>query len=122
MGRRRMNNQLILYSCFILFGTFISAVSQVMLKKATQKTYDSPIKEYLNPLVICAYGIFFLATLCTILAYKVVPLSMGPILEATSYIYVTLFGVMIFKEGIGRRKITALILIITGIIVYTLFG
>lgn len=117
-----MNNTLLIYSCFILFGTFISAISQVMLKKSTQKTYESRIKEYLNPLVISAYAIFFIATLCTIYAYKVVPLSMGPILEATSYVYVTIFGVTIFKEKISIRKIAALILIVGGIIVYSVAG
>ena len=115
-----MNKQLVLYSCFILFGTFISAVSQVMLKKAAGKKYDSKLKEYLNPLVICAYGIFFLATLCSVFAYRVVPLSMGPVLEATSYIYVTIFGAVIFKEKISPRKALALVLIVAGIVVYSL--
>ena len=106
----------------MLFGVFISAVSQVMLKKAAEKKYDSRIKEYLNPLVIGAYFIFFTATLLSILAYRVVPLSMGPILEATSYIYVTFFGATIFKEKINVKKIAALSLIIAGIAVYTLCG
>ena len=53
-----MNKQILLYSCFVLFGTFISSVSQVILKKASGKKYDSFIKEYLNPLVIIAYAIF----------------------------------------------------------------
>ncbi len=115
-----MSKEILLYSCFILFGTFISAISQVMLKKAALKKYDSKIREYLNPLVISAYIIFFIATLLTIVAYKVVPLSMGPILEATSYLYVTVFGVVIFKENINKKKISALILIIAGIVVYSL--
>ena len=67
-----------------------------------------------------AYAIFVLATFATIIAYKVVPLSFGPILEATSYIYVTLFGVFIFKEKMSARKVGALCLIISGIIVYSL--
>ena len=111
-----------LYSLFILFGTFISAVSQVMLKKAAMKTYDSPVKEYLNPLVIGAYTIFVIATFCSILAYKEIPLSLGPVLESTSYIYVTIFGVTIFHEKINSGKIMALILIIAGILVYSLLG
>lgn len=44
---------------------------------------------------------------------------MGPILEATSYIYVTFFGVKIFKEKLNRKKCIALGLIIVGIVVYT---
>ena len=53
-------------------------------------------------------------------AYKGIPLSMGPVLEATSYIYVTIFGVTIFKEKLNRRKLIGLALIVLGIIVYSL--
>ncbi len=112
-----MTKTVALYSLFILFGTFISAVSQVMLKKAAMREYPSKLREYLNPLVIIAYVIFVFATLCSVYAYKVVPLSFGPVLEATSYIYVTIFGVRIFKEKINRKKILALCFIIAGIIV-----
>ncbi len=110
------------YALIVLLGVFISAISQVMLKKSAVKKYDSRIKEYLNPLVIFAYFIFFIATLLSIIAYKGIPLSMGPVLEATSYIYVTFFGVKIFKEKMNRKKIIALILIIVGIVIYSLFG
>ena len=72
--------------------------------------------------VISAYTIFVVATFLGVFAYKVVPLSMGPILEATSYIYITIFGVMIFKERLTKRKLIALITIIVGIVVYSVFG
>ena len=111
-----------MYSSFILFGTFISAISQVLLKKAAQREYGSKIKEYLNPLVIIAYTIFVLTTLLSILAYKGIPLSMGPVLEATRYIYVTIFGVKIFGEKITKKKIIALIMIIAGIMIYSIAG
>ena len=117
-----MNETVFLYSGILLIGVFLSAISQVMLKKAALKKYDSVIQEYLNPLVIIAYFIFFMTTFCSILAYKGIPLSMGPILEATSYIYVTFFGVRIFKEKINKRKLVALLLIIAGIFVYSFWG
>lgn len=117
-----MNKTVLLYSLLLLLGVFISAISQVMLKKAAQKTYDSHIKEYLNPLVIFAYVMFVGTTFLSILAYKGIPLSMGPVLEATSYIYVTVFGVKIFGEKINKMKILALVLIIVGILVYSLLG
>lgn len=109
-----------LYIGIYLLGVLISSISQVLLKKAALHTYDSPLKEYLNPLVITAYAFFFGATLMTILAYKVVPLSMGSILEATAYLYITFFGVTIFKEKIGKKKACALALIIIGIVIYSL--
>lgn len=115
-------NKEILYSLFLLIGVFVSSISQVMLKKAALKKYDSPIKEYLNPLVIFAYLLFICTTFLSIIAYKEIPLSLGPVLEATSYIYITVLGVKIFGEKINRKKIFALVLIILGIVVYSFFG
>ncbi|MBR2592016.1 MAG: multidrug ABC transporter [Oscillospiraceae bacterium] len=110
------------YSLYILFGTFISSVSQVLLKKSAEKHYDYFWQEYLNPLVIFAYAIFFLATLCSVIAYRGIPLSLGPILETTSYLYITYFGVKIFHEKMNAKKAAALILIIAGIVIYSLGG
>lgn len=73
-------------------------------------------------MVIIAYTIFVGTTFLSIYAYKGIPLSMGPVLEATSYIYVTVFGVTIFKEKLNKRKLVGLALIIAGIIIYSLLG
>ena len=117
-----MNKQLIVYASFMLMGTFISSATQVLLKKAAEEKHKSFIREYLNPKVIIAYAVIFGAIFLSIFAYRVVPLSMGAILEATGYIYVTVFGVTIFKEKISGLKVLALILIICGIAVYALLS
>ena len=115
-----MGSDMLMHALILMTGVFIGAVSQVLLKKAAMREYDSPIQEYLNPLVICAYTIFVGTTLLSIIAYRVIPLSMGPILEATSYIYVTFFGVAIFHEKMNWKKGLALGLIVLGIAVYSL--
>ena len=115
-----MSNSVVFCACMLLLGTFISSISQVMLKKSADRKYDSAIKEYLNPLVIGAYTIFVISTFLSILAYKGIPLSMGPILEATGYFYVTFFGIRIFYEKMNGKKLAALGLIIVGIIAYAL--
>lgn len=115
-----MNKTTLLYASVLLIGVFVSAVSQVMLKKAALKQYESRLKEYLNPLVIFAYVIFAGTTFLSIIAYKGIPLSMGPILEATSYIYITFFGVKFFGEKMNSKKIFAIIIIILGILTYSL--
>ena len=109
------------HALVLLLGVFISAISQVMLKKSAMKSYENVWQEYLNPLVIFAYTLFVGTTFLSIIAYQGIPLSMGPILEATSYIYITVFGVLIFKERLDRRKVFALALIIFGIVIYS-FG
>ena len=111
---------IVAYSSLLLLGVFISAISQVMLKKEAMKKHDSVSREYLNFRVIIAYCLFLGTTFLSIFAYKVVPLSMGPVLESTSYIWITLFGVIIFREKITKRKFIALTLIVFGIIIFSL--
>lgn len=117
-----MEKPMLFYAGLLLLGVFLSAISQVMLKKAALRQYPNKLREYLNPLVIIAYTIFVGTTFLSIYAYKGIPLSMGPVLEATSYIYVTVFGVTIFKEKLNRHKLIGLALIVLGIIVYSLLG
>lgn len=109
------------YALLLLCGVFISAVSQVLLKKSAERSYSSVLKEYLNPLVVGAYILFVGTTFLSIFAYKGIPLSMGPILESTSYIYVTFFGITIFHEKMTKRKWFALVVILMGIGLYS-FG
>ena len=53
-----MNKTVLIYSCVLLVGVFVSAISQVLLKKAAMKHYENHLKEYLNPMVIFAYAMF----------------------------------------------------------------
>jgi multidrug transporter EmrE-like cation transporter len=117
-----MEKNTLYYAAFLLTGVFISAISQVLLKKAAMKRHSSVIWEYLNVKVIVAYLLFFGSTLMSVYAYRGIALSLGTVLEATGYVYVTVFGVTIFKEKINIKKILALILIISGIAVFALAG
>lgn len=114
----KMKGLTLFYAGVMLLGVFISAVSQVILKKEAMKPHISRFHEYLNTNVITAYTIFFVSTMMTIIAYREIPLSLGPVLEATSYIYVTVFGIVIFKEKFSLTKFCALALILAGILIY----
>ena len=105
-----------LYIIIMLFSVLMGAVSQVLLKKAALKPHSSLLSEYLNPQVILAYILFVGCTFLTVYEYRGVPLSLGPVLESTSYLYVTVFGILIFRETKKAKKIAALILIIAGVI------
>lgn len=107
---------------FLFMGSvLISSISQILLKRSALKTYSTSIKEYLNPAVILAYTLFFASTLLTIWAYKSVPLSAGPILEASGYVYVVILSRLFLNEQITKRKYVGNLLIVTGIILcYTI--
>lgn len=65
-----------------------------------------------------AYGLFFASTLATLFAYKVVPLSMGPILEASGYVWVALLSRIVLGEQIKPKKMIGLLVILAGIVVF----
>ena len=108
------------YILIYIGSVFVSSVSQVLLKSAASRKYESIWREYLNPKVIMAYGMFFASSLITILAYKGVPLSMGPILEASGYIFVAVLSFLFLREKISGRKLAGLLAILAGIVVFSL--
>lgn len=97
----------------------MSAVAQILLKKSANKKYSSKIKEYLNPYVIISYSIFLGATFCTMYAYKGIPLSLGPVLAASEYVFVAVLSRLFIKEKISLKKLFGLSVIIVGIVIYS---
>lgn len=108
------------YLLLYLLSTFLAAISQVLLKKAAMRPHESVLAEYTDWRVILGYGLFVGCTLLTMLAYRGVPLNIGPVLEATGYLYVTFFGVVIFHEQMNVQKLVALAMILAGILIYAL--
>lgn len=109
-----------MYLYIFLCSVFISSISQVLLKSSAGEQHQNALRQYLNVKVILAYGMFFVATLITILAYRTVPLSMGGILEASGYIFVTVFSRIFLKEKVGKRKLVGLFFILSGILIFNL--
>ncbi len=113
-------SELTIYILIFVVSVFISSVSQILLKLSASRRYDNKIKEYLNPIVIVAYVLFFGCTFITMYALKVVPLSMAPILEASGYAFVALLSRAFLKEKISIKKALGLAIILAGILVYTI--
>jgi len=115
-----MTKELFIYSGIMVLSVLVSSASQILLKISTKKVYSSKIKEYLNPYVILGYTLFFGCTLISMYALKVVPLSMSPILESTGYIFVAALSYIFLKEKLSKRQFIGILLILVGIVVYSL--
>ena len=115
-----MNKELIIYSLILLSSVFISSISQILLKKSAEISYPSKLREYLNPYVILGYGLFFGCTLLSMFALKVVPLSMSPIIESLGYIFVAILSFLFLKERFTKRQMLGTILIIMGVLIYSI--
>lgn len=104
------------YYLLVISGIFLSACSQLLLKKSADKAHKNILSSILNWRVICAYTIFFSSLIINITAMSNgVELKDLPILESLGYVFVPLLSFLFLKEKIDRRTIMSITLIIIGI-------
>lgn len=101
-------------------ATFFTAISQVLLKQSAGKDHKSVIYEYLNWRVITAYGISAAVLLVNTYAFTKVDLKYGAVIDTCSYVFVMLLSWLILREKFNRGQLIGNLIIITGILVYTL--
>lgn len=107
-----------LFILVLIANCFLSAFSQTLLKKASLKDYSSFIRSYLNVLVICGYGLFFLVLYVNVFLLRVLPLSVvNPIAETLPIVLSFFAGRLFFKEKITAWKIIGMILVLSGILI-----
>lgn len=96
----------------------IASVSQLLLKKSAMKTYDSVIREYINPFVIGGYGLLVLSMLLTIYAYSGMDYKNGPVIESFGNVLVLALGCIFLKERLSLRKLLGIGCIMLGMAVF----
>lgn len=111
---------MIKYFIIMIVSGVLSSFSQILLKKSAQTKKESVIKEYLNLYVIVGYGITALCMILTMIAYKGVPFKYGAVLESLTYIYIMILSKMLLDEKLTKRKITGNLIIVVGVIVFSL--
>ncbi len=107
-----MNSGVIIY----LITPLLSAISQLILKKAADNPRYTGIRAYLNAPVILAYGLFFGCMLLNVVALRTLDLTIASVLEASSYIYVMVLSFFFLREKITPRRLLGNIVIIVGIV------
>lgn len=106
-----------MYSALFILSALMASFSQILLKKSALIKYNKKIQVYINPLVVTAYGLFFLSTILTVIGYREVPVSLGSFLTSSSYIFVPVLSYVFFKETITKRTLLGLCFILLGIII-----
>ena len=104
-----------------LFNVFVAAVAQMLLKKAAITPHKSFIKEYLNPWVIGGYTIMACSLVLNIFCMSHgVQVQEVSVIESLSYFFVPVLAFLIFREKITWRKLAAIAIIISGVILFFL--
>ena len=107
-----------LFFFLMMISELIAASSQMLLKKSASKEHDSVIKEYLNPWVICGYGMLFLSMVITIFCYDGLGYMGVVVMEPINYIIVMVLSRLIFKEKFTKRKMIGVTCIVVGIMIF----
>ena len=102
----------------MMLAELIAASSLMLLKKSASKEHDSVIKEYLNPWVICGYGLLFLSMIITIFCYYGLGYMGVVVMEPINYIIVMVLSRLIFKEKFTKRKMIGMTFILLGILIF----
>lgn len=99
-----------------LFTPLLSAISQLILKKAADNPRYSGVRFYLNAPVLLAYGLFFGCMLLNVVALRTLDLTVAGVLEASGYLYVMVLSCLVLREKITRRRLLGNLLIVLGIV------
>jgi EamA-like transporter family. len=110
------------YLLLMVVGVFISSISQILLKKGALNNLEeqSFLKQYLNKNVIGGYLLLFIALFMPLIAYTVVPLKYGAVVESLGYVFVMILSSIFLKERITKRRLIGNMLIVGGVIFFSL--
>ena len=108
------------YLLIMLIGTFFAATSQILLKQSADRTYDRPFGDYLNWRGITSYGVYFGILFLNTWCFTKIDMKYGSVVDSCCYVFVMLLSCLILKEKVTRRKIIGNLLIICGVLAYTM--
>lgn len=103
----------------VISSVFLAACAQMLLKQGARQQYATWWRQYMNGWVIGGYAILFATMMMNIFAMsRGVQVKEVSIIESMSYLFVPALSFFIFKEKLTWRKILAIAVIITGVIVF----
>lgn len=110
-----------MYYLLVIFSIFISACAQMLLKQGARKEYSAWWRQYVNGWVIGGYAILFSSLVLNIFCLgHGVHVKEISTMESLSYLFVPCLAFILFKEGMTWRKAGAIIIIISGVVIFFL--
>jgi drug/metabolite transporter (DMT)-like permease len=108
------------YFLLMIIGVLLSSISQILLKKGALKNIQekSFIKQYLDKNVIGGYLLLFIAMFMPLIAYSVIPLKYGAVIESLAYVFVMILSAIFLKERITKKKLIGNLMIVGGVIFF----
>ena len=110
------------YLIIMACGVFIASVSQILLKISAERNVGATgfKAQYLNKFVIIGYALLLISTLIPLYVYQFIPLKYGAVIESLGYVFVMILSAVILREKITKRKLIGNLLIVAGVIIFSL--
>ena len=110
-----------LYYLLVILSVFAAAGAQMLLKQGARKNYLGFWRQYLNPWVIGGYAIMVCSLLLNIFCMSCgIQVKEVSTIESLSYLFVPYMAFFLFRERITWRKVGAIAIIISGVILFFL--
>lgn len=105
------------FHILFIIAVVISSLGQISLKKAALKMNCSLLRQYLNTQVVIGYFLMFCSMIMVSVAYRGVPLKVGPVFQSLGFVIVPLLSRFFFREQLTHAKGFGFFLIMTGIVI-----
>ena len=110
-----------MYIALVILSVFAAACAQMLLKQGARQNYVDFWRQYINPWVISGYVIMACSLILNIFCMsRGVQVKEVSTIESISYLFVPGLAFLLFKEKITWRKAVAIIIIISGVILFFL--
>ncbi len=110
-----------LFYILMILSAFVTAFSQIILKKSANKKHRNVVFEYLNPYVLFSYACYVGVLVLNVFIYTRIDYRFGVVISSMSTVFVMLLSRMILKEPITRKRVIGNAIIVCGILVFMLF-
>jgi len=109
-----------MYWLTLSLAVLLGSLAQIPLKKSSQTRHNSLLAYFVNIHTLTGYSIMFLASGFSFISVRHIELKFLPIIESLGYVYVLFIGYLAFNERISIKEILASLLIISGVIVFSM--
>ena len=108
-----------MYYILVILSVFSAACAQMLLKQGARQNYVGFWRQYLNPWVIGGYTIMTCSLILNIFCMsRGVQVKEVSVIESMSYLFVPCLAFVLFKEKLSARKVCAIAIIISGVILF----
>lgn len=104
---------------FIL-AVIIASFAQILLKIGAQRKSKTMFRQYANWQVLFGYFLMICSMIFNLIAYREIPLKLGPIFDSLGFIFIPFLSWLILDEKLTIKKLIGFFIIVVGIIIFSI--